>query len=146
MRRTLLIKLSIAVIICAVAGGAIAYEASRPSRVSKFIACIEQRGWRRVTSPFTIKDPKRLELGADWYGGKGSYVELLAQNPATPFDLVAISEKLGVADQSRVLHEVQDSPRNFEAVLISKHPSHGEGSSTEVVSTCSDETYGNQGP
>jgi hypothetical protein len=60
--------------------------------------------------------------------------------------MVVVSKKLGEADQTRLLHEVQSNPRSFEAVLSSNHPSLGEAHGPSDVVNCSFEVYPNQGP
>jgi hypothetical protein len=135
-----LVGVVVVIVVVASGGG----QAGSPSRL---ISCIEKRGWRRQTKPFTIQNARQMHLASDWNGGPGSYVEVLSMTPGRPFQLVAVSEKLGEADEARLLREVQAHPGRFEAVLVAEHPR--EGSSREVgreVVNCSYEVYPNQGP
>jgi hypothetical protein len=144
MRRAALLVLVSAVVVFGIA--AIVHATRAPSSVSRFIACIERRGWRRVRRPFTIKDQRSLDLGSGWEGGPGSYVEVFARRPHKRFDMVVVSEKLGVADQESLLQEAQSDPSGFEAVLISEHPPPGEAASRPDADECSYKVYPNQGP
>lgn len=110
------------------------------------ISCIEKRGWRRQRTPFKIAGADRMHLAFDWFGGPGAYVDVVSRTPAKPFALVAISEKLDEADEARLLHEVQTTPGNFEAVLIAEHPHDAYSSEAGEVINCSYKVYPNQGP
>ncbi len=135
---------------CVIAvGGLIALVAadSQPGSPSRLISCIKKRGWHRQTRPFTIRNLRHMHLAFDWSGGPGSYVDVVSFTRGKPFELVAVSEKLGVADEARLLHEVQSSPGNFEAVLVANDPHEGRSqeAGSDVVS-CSFEVYPKRGP
>jgi hypothetical protein len=129
-----------------VIAAAVGYVWIRGTPTQRFIACIEGKGWHRISRPFKIKNLMHLDLGTDWAGGPGAYAEVEAKAPGARFQLVAINEGLGEANQGRLLEEVQTKPSNFEAVLVADHPPIDEGRGQDPVVHCSFKIYPNQGP
>jgi hypothetical protein len=146
MRHTPIIKLGIAVIVLVAAGGVIGYALSKQSVSEKLIACIEEKGWHRVTQPFIIPGLEHLDLATDWFGGPGAYADVHSRRPSSHFAFVAVSGRPGEADEGRLYKEVQVDPSKFEAVLVSYHAPNPGGEGSDVVSSCSFKVEPNEGP